>query len=543
MRFSTTGLTITPKNLVWGYGLTLLLYACTLAFSPLMITSQLIVALVLFAAGTGVGYILRKFIAQQQKNSVELTIQKQLLEAKTGAQQIVLEAKEKAAKVLDELKGEERTRETELHKREERLSKKEEQLDQKSGDLDVEKKELKEKVEKVRAIQEVLKQKEEEHRKELERVSHLSVEDAKNLLLENVEKNYESDLLERIHKLELTGEEKLARKARDILAASIQRLATSTTSEVTTTSVTIPSDELKGKIIGREGRNIRALERTAGVEIIVDDTPGMIIISGFDPVRRHIAKMALEDLILDGRIQPAKIEEAVEKAKSQVEKIMKDAAEAAAYEVGIFDLDPRLMQLLGRLRFRTSYGQNVLQHSIEMTHVSGILASELGADIIIAKKGALLHDIGKAVDHEVQGTHVEIGRRILQKFGIDKAVIQAMQSHHGEYPYETLESIIVQTADAISASRPGARRDSVENYLKRLEDLEAIATSFDGVEKSYAIQAGREIRVFVTPEKITDLEAKKLARSIADRIEQELKYPGEIKVNVIRETRVIEYAR
>jgi len=543
MRFSTTGLTITPKNLVWGYGLTLLLYACILAFSPFMITSQLIVALVLFAAGTGVGYILRKFIAQQQKNSVELTIQKQLLEAKTGAQQIVLEAKEKAAKVLDELKGEERTRETELHKREERLSKKEEQLDQKSGDLDVEKKELKEKVEKVRAIQEVLKQKEEEHRKELERVSHLSVEDAKNLLLENVEKNYESDLLERIHKLELTGEEKLARKARDILAASIQRLATSTTSEVTTTSVTIPSDELKGKIIGREGRNIRALERTAGVEIIVDDTPGMIIISGFDPVRRHIAKMALEDLILDGRIQPAKIEEAVEKAKSQVEKIMKDAAEAAAYEVGIFDLDPRLMQLLGRLRFRTSYGQNVLQHSIEMTHVSGILASELGADIIIAKKGALLHDIGKAVDHEVQGTHVEIGRRILQKFGIDKAVIQAMQSHHGEYPYETLESIIVQTADAISASRPGARRDSVENYLKRLEDLEAIATSFDGVEKSYAIQAGREIRVFVTPEKITDLEAKKLARSIADRIEQELKYPGEIKVNVIRETRVIEYAR
>jgi len=508
-----------------------------------MITSQLIVALVLFAAGTGVGYILRKFIAQQQKNSVELTIQKQLLEAKTEAQQVILAAKEKAAKVLDELKGEERARETELHKREERLSKKEEQLDQKSGDLDIEKKELKEKVEKVRAIQEVLKQKEEEHRKELERISHLSVEDAKNLLLENVEKNYESDLLERIHKLELTGEDKLARKARDILAASIQRLATSTTSEVTTTSVTIPSDELKGKIIGREGRNIRALERSAGVEIIVDDTPGMIIISGFDPVRRHIAKMALEDLILDGRIQPAKIEEAVEKAKSQVEKIMKDAAEAAAYEVGIFDLDPRLMQLLGRLRFRTSYGQNVLQHSIEMTHVSGILASELGADIVIAKKGALLHDIGKAVDHEVQGTHVEIGRRILQKFGIDKAVIQAMQSHHGEYPYETLESIIVQTADAISASRPGARRDSVENYLKRLEDLEAIATSFDGVEKSYAIQAGREIRVFVTPEKITDLEAKKLARSIADRIEQELKYPGEIKVNVIRETRVIEYAR
>ena len=320
-------------------------------------------------------------------------------------------------------------------------------------------------------------------------------------------------------------------------------MATSTASEVTTTSVQIPSEDLKGKIIGREGRNIRALERAAGVEIIVDDTPGAIIISGFDPVRRHIAKMALEDLILDGRIQPAKIEESVEKAKSQVEKIMKDAAEAAAYEVGIFDLDPRLMQLLGRLRFRTSYGQNVLQHSIEMTHISGMLASELGADVAIAKKGALLHDIGKAVDHEVQGTHVEIGRRILQKFATDKAVIQAMQSHHEEYPYETLESIIVQTADAISASRPGARRDSVENYLKRLEDLEGIANGFEAVEKCYAIQAGREIRVFVTPEKISDFEAKKLARDIADRIEQELKYPGEIKVHVIRETRVVEYAK
>lgn len=508
-----------------------------------MDTTQLLVALVLLAIGTGVGYLLRKFIAQQQKNSVELTIQKQLLEAKTEAQQFILEAKEKAGRAFDEIKEEERKRETEIHKREERLSKKEEQLDQKSSDLDVEKKELKEKVERVRSVQETLKQKEEDQRKELERISNLSVDDAKNLLLADVEKNYESDLLERIHKLELTGEDKLARKARDILASSIQRLATSTTSEVTTTSVTIPSDELKGKIIGREGRNIRTLERAAGVEIIVDDTPGVIIISGFDPVRRHIAKIALEDLILDGRIQPAKIEEAVEKAKSQIEKIMKDAAEAAAYEVGIFDLDSRLMQLLGRLRFRTSYGQNVLQHSIEMTHVSGILASELGADIMVAKKGALLHDIGKAVDHEVQGTHVEIGRRILQKFGVDKAVIQAMQSHHGEYPYETLESIIVQTADAISASRPGARRDSVENYLKRLEDLEAIASSFEGVEKSYAIQAGREIRIFVTPDKITDLEAKKMARSIADRIEQELKYPGEIKVHVIRETRVIEYAR
>ena len=337
--------------------------------------------------------------------------------------------------------------------------------------------------------------------------------------------------------------EELERKAKSILATIIQRLATATTSEVTTTTVTIPNDEIKGKIIGREGRNIRALERAAGVEIIVDDTPGAVVISGFDPVRRHTAKHALEALIADGRIQPARIEEAVDKAKTEIEKQIKEAAQAAAFEIGAFDLDERLLSLLGRLKFRTSYGQNVLQHSIEMAHISGMLAEELGGDVVIAKKGALVHDIGKAVDHEVQGTHVEIGRRILQKFGVDHRIIQAMQSHHEEFPYETLESIIVQTADAISASRPGARRDSVEHYLKRLGDLEAIASSFAGVEKSYAIQAGREIRVFVTPEQVSDLEARELARNIAIRIENELKYPGEIKVHVIRESRVVEYAR
>lgn len=505
--------------------------------------TQLLVAAVLLSLGVGLGYFLRKLIAQQQKNSIEIAVQQQLLEAKAEAQKIILEAKEKATGALEEVITEEKRREAELAKREDRLGRKEESLEGKDKELDIEKKELKEKVERVRAIQEALKHKQEEQKKELERIAHLTEEEAKSQLFASLEKQQEGDILERIRKLELSGEERLLRKARDILAATIQRIATSTASEVTTTSVVIPSDDLKGKIIGREGRNIRALERASGVEIIVDDTPGAIVISGFDPVRRQIAKAALEELLLDGRIQPARIEEAVEKAKSQIEKIMKEAAEAAAYEVGIFDLDPRLMQLLGRLRFRTSYGQNVLQHSIEMAHISGILASELGADVSIAKKGALLHDIGKAMDHEVQGTHVEIGRRILQKFGVDKAVIQAMQSHHEEYPYETLESIIVQTADAISASRPGARRDSVENYLKRLEDLETIANSFVGVEKSYAIQAGREIRVFVTPDKISDLEAKKMARGIADRVEQELKYPGEIKVHVIRETRVVEYAR
>jgi ribonucrease Y len=279
------------------------------------------------------------------------------------------------------------------------------------------------------------------------------------------------------------------------------------------------------------------------VEIIVDDTPGFIVVSAFDPVRRYIAKTALENLILDGRIQPARVEEMVERAKLDVEKLIKQKGEAAAYETGIIDFDPRLLSVLGRLHFRTSYGQNVLQHSVEVAHLAGMLAEELGADVQIAKKGALLHDIGKAMDHEVQGTHVEIGKRILQKFNIDGKIIQAMQSHHEEYPFETLESIIVQSADAISGARPGARRDTLENYLKRLEDIERIANSFEGVDKSYAIQAGREIRIFVTPDKVSDLGAKKLARDVADRIETDLKYPGEIKVHVIRETRVIEYAR
>ena len=300
---------------------------------------------------------------------------------------------------------------------------------------------------------------------------------------------------------------------------------------------------MKGKIIGKEGRNIKAFERATGVEVIVDDTPGAIIISSFDPVRRQIARMALENLIADGRIQPAKIESMVEKAKQDVNKIIKEKGEQAAYECGVFNLDPRIISILGRLYFRTSYGQNVLQHSTEMAHIAGMIAEELKANVSIAKAGALLHDIGKAVDHEVAGTHVDIGKRILQKFGANEEIIKAMHSHHEEYPYETVESIIVQVADTISGSRPGARRDSIENYLKRLQELEAITNSFKGVEKSYALQAGREIRVFVVPEEVSDLEAKKMAREIAIRIENELKYPGEIKVNVIRESRVIEFAR
>ncbi len=300
---------------------------------------------------------------------------------------------------------------------------------------------------------------------------------------------------------------------------------------------------MKGKIIGKEGRNIRAFEKATGVEVVIDDTPGTVTISSFDPVRRAIARTALLNLIQDGRIQPAKIEEEAEKAKEAISQIIKQKGEQAAYEAGVFNLDPRILLILGRLHFRTSYGQNVLQHSIEMAHIAGMLAEELGADVAIARAGALLHDIGKAVDHEVPGTHVEIGKRILEKFGADVRIVKAMQAHHGEYPYETIESVIVQTADAISGGRPGARRDSVENYLKRVKELEDLAATFAGVDRVYAIQAGREIRVLVKPQEISDLEAKQLARDIAVKVEHELKYPGEIKVVVIREQRIIDYAR
>ncbi len=508
-----------------------------------MISITLIKAGIALLLGGVFGYFFRQLIARQRKDDFELKAKQILLDAKEASQKVVDEAKARAERVLVEVKEEQKEREHALRKLEERVAHKDEVLEKRQGDLEKEESKLKEQVERLKGMREKIDQMEAQKHEELLKITRLSEEEAKTKLVESIEKKHENDLLARMQKLERFGMERLDQKARDILASTIQRIASSTASEVTVTSVPIPSDDIKGKIIGKEGRNIRTLERAAGVEIIVDDTPGFILISSFDPVRRQIARVALENLILDGRIQPARIEELVEKAKVELEKIIKEAGEKAAYDVGIFDIDPRLLMLVGRLKFRTSYGQNVLQHSIEMTHVAGMLASELSADVTIAKKGALLHDIGKAVDHEIQGTHVEIGRRILQKFNVDHRVIQAMQSHHEEYPYETLESIIVQTADAISASRPGARRDSVENYIKRLEDLERIATSFKGVEKAYAIQAGREIRIFVTPDEVSDIEAKKIAREVADRVENELKYPGEIKVNVIRETRTIEYAR
>ena len=493
--------------------------------------------------GVLIGYYLRLIIALGKRRSIEIDIKQMMVGAKEEAQRITDEAKKHAETKLAELRDEEKKKEQEFRERDSRLIKKDEFLDARQVEINKEVENIKLKVEDIKKIQEKVLKIEEEKRTELERVAKLTQEEAKEELLKDIEKKYEEDILIRIQKLENSNEEKLDRRAKDILATSIQRLASSTASELMTTVVSIPNNEIKGKIIGKEGRNIRAFERAAGVELIVDDTPGSLVISSFDPIRRQVARLALENLILDGRIQPAKIEELVEKAKEEINKIIKEKGEQAVYECGIFNFDPRIVAIIGRLYFRTSYGQNVLQHSIEMAHIAGMLAEELGADVAIAKAGALVHDIGKALDHEVQGTHIEIGMRILQKFGADERIVTAMKSHHEDYPYETIESIIVQTADSISGGRPGARRDSVENYLKRLQELEALVNGFPAVEKSYALQAGREIRIFVTPDKISDAEAKLMARDIATKIEQELKYPGEIKVTMIRETRIIEYAR
>ncbi len=456
---------------------------------------------------------------------------------------VIFKAKEKAVKALDELKKEEQRRRDEYSRTRRRSEQREEFFDKKEEELKKDENDLKLKVEQVKKVKEEINELREKEIQSLERISGFSQDKAKEELLKLIETQYQKDLFEQIKKLEGSRREELEKKAREIMASAMQRFDASQITETTTTSVSLPSDEMKGRIIGKEGRNIKTLERLTGVDIIVDETPETIVISGFDPVRRQVAKLALEKLMSDGRIQPARIEEMVDKAKEEINEKIKEAGEVAVYDVGVIGLDPRLVQLIGRLRFRTSFGQNVLMHSIESAHLAGMLAAELGADVAVSKKAGLLHDIGKAVDHEVSGSHVEIGKRILEKFGIDEAVIKAILPHHEEYPYETLESRIVQAAEAVSAARPGARKETLENYLKRLEELEKIATAFDGVEKAYAIQAGREIRVFVTPDKIDDIKAYKLAKDIAQEIEKELKYPGEIKVTVIRETRAIEYAR
>jgi ribonuclease Y len=493
--------------------------------------------------GIGLGYFLRLIISLGKKGSMELQIRKMMLDAEERAKGIIEEAEKRGRDKVEQLTNEYNERARDLKSTEERLVRKEELLDKRQSSIDSEQDSLNKKNEELQLARQEVERLISEQQDKLEKVAGLTSEEAKKDLISSVEKQYETDLEGRMRKLEIASDEKLEQRAKEILTTAVHRLGNSVVSDVLATTVSLPNDEIKGKIIGKEGRNIRSFERATGVDVIIDDTPGTLTLSSYDPIRRQIARIALENLILDGRIQPAKIEEAVQKAEQEINNIIKKKGAEAAYEAKVPNLDPKLIMILGRLYFRTSYGQNVLDHSVEVAHLAGMLAEELGANVATARAGALFHDIGKAVDHEVPGTHVEIGRRILQKFGVDEAVVKAMQAHHEEYPYETPESMIVQVADAISGGRPGARRDSVENYIKRLEELEAIANNEPGVEKSFAISAGRELRIIVKPEALDDLECRKLARTIADKIQNELQYPGEIKVSVIRETRVIEYAK
>ncbi|MDB5187920.1 MAG: phosphodiesterase, uncharacterized protein [Candidatus Kaiserbacteria bacterium] len=493
--------------------------------------------------GIGVGYYLRLIISLGKKGSMELQIKQMMLDAEVKAKKIIEESEEKAEAKAKEVSTELKEKEREFKQTEERLIRKEEMLDTRQVNIDADQESLARKLSDLESQKQQVDSLIKAQQDKLENIAGISVEEARADLLKAIESRYNTDTEGRMRKLELVGNEKLEQKANDILVTAIHRLGNSVVSDVLATTVQLPNDEIKGKIIGKEGRNIRTFERATGVDVIVDDTPGTITLSSYDPIRRQIARIALENLILDGRIQPAKIEESVVKAEAEINNIIKKKGAEAAYAARVPDLDPKLVMILGRLYFRTSYGQNVLDHSVEVAHLAGMLAEELGANVAVARAGALFHDIGKAVDHEVPGTHVEIGRRILQKFGISEEVVKAMQAHHEEYPYETPESMIVQVADAVSGARPGARRDSVENYIKRLEDLEGLANRVPGVEKSYAIAAGREVRVIVKPEAVTDLEARNIARTIADSIQSEMQYPGEIKVSVIRETRVIEYAK
>lgn len=487
--------------------------------------SDTFVAFAMLLAGGMLGYAIRAVIFIIRKNNLEFAISEKIMRARKQAQTIVDDAHDKATFIED------------------RLSKKEQLLDARGLELDARSLSIEQKAESIFEEQKELDLAVTAHRALLESISGFTTEEARDALIKESERQYAEDINVRLLKLDQVMHDTLTDRAKDILMNTIQRLAVPTTNELTTSSVVIENDEIKGKVIGKEGRNIRAFERAAGVELLVDETPGAIVISCFDPVRRTIAVTALEALVKDGRIQPAKIEEEVENARTTVHETIKQQGAAAAYECGIYNLDPRLIAILGRLHFRTSYGQNVLAHSIEMAHIAEMLASEVGADTYIAKAGALVHDIGKALDHEFEGTHVDIGIKVMRRFGTDERIISAMKSHHDDCPHESLEAVIVQTADMISGARPGARRDTAEAYLKRLHELEGVASRFKGVEKAYALQAGREIRIFVHPENVSDFEAKNMARTIALTIETELRYPGQIRVTVIRETRITDYAR
>jgi len=492
--------------------------------------------------GIVIGYALRKLLARGEVNSAEAKAEKILTEAKNKGQDYLVKVKEKAISIIDEAKREEEKRRHEISSLQKRIEKREEVFDQKLLEFQDKQQKLYEKEGKLEETKKDLQKVKEGLKTKLEEIASLSKEEAKEELLKKVAKDSADELTSRKMKLEQENQEELEKKSREILMPVIERMAGSVVAESATYSISIPNEEMKGRIIGKEGRNIKVIEQLTGAEIVIDDTPDSIMVSCFSPIRRQLAKRTLDKLISDGRIQPARIEETVENAKKELALEIRKAGEEALYKLGITGFDPKFVQVIGRLKFRTSYGQNILAHSIEVAQIATMLAEELGADVTMSKKGGLLHDLGKAMDQDIQGTHTEIGYNIMKKFGLPEDLAYMSIGHHEDRP-RTLEALIVKVADAISGARPGARRDSFEQYVKRLEELEGIATSFKGVEKSYAIQAGREVRVFVKPEEMDDFACHELAKSIANQIESELQYPGEIKVNVIREKRVIEYAK
>lgn len=497
--------------------------------------------------GALIGFHYRKRIAEAKVGMAEERAEKIVEDAKKDAEakkkELLLEAKEESIKVKNEMEKEARERRNELQRTERRLIQKEETLDRKADSFEKKEEQLAFKMQELENQKTEVESLYETEVKELERISGLTSEEAKNYILETVQNDVKHEATILIKEVEAKAKLEADRRSREIIANAIQKCAVDHVAETTVSVVQLPNDEMKGRIIGREGRNIRTLETLTGIDLIIDDTPEAVILSGFDPIRREIARIALEKLIVDGRVHPSRIEEMVEKAKKEVEVIIRDEGEATTFETGVNGLHPELVKLLGKLKYRTSYGQNVLKHSMEVANLTGLMAAELGADVTIAKRAGLLHDIGKSVDHEMEGSHVSIGVALCKKYRESDIVVNAVEAHHGDVDPQTIIAVLVQAADAISAARPGARRETLESYVKRLQKLEEIADNFKGVEKSFAIQAGRELRIIIIPDDVDDEGMTLLAREIAKKIEEELEYPGQIKVNLIRETRAIEYAK